>query len=84
MVNVKFNTVDEVNEQLTSRFNDLAFKNYNNDTNKKIEQVFKEVAIMTAPQNLILEDIQYFESEKALKIEYQCQNKHYTMILGCK
>ena len=29
MVNVKFHTVDEVNEQLTSRFNDLAFKNYN-------------------------------------------------------
>ena len=82
MVEVKFNTVEEINEQLKQELGKLTFTNYTPNTDKEIEKVFKDVAVKSAPQSLILEDIQFFEHD--LKIEYQCQNKHYTMILECK
>lgn len=82
MTDIKFNTVEEINEQLKQELSKIAFTYYNQNTNKDIEKVFKDVAVKSAPQSLILEDIQFFEHD--LKIEYQCQNKHYTMILGCK
>lgn len=81
MLEVKFNTVEEINEQLKSQLGKLMFKGYSYNTNKEIEKVFKDVANFAAPQSLVLEDIQFFEHD--LKIEYQCQNRHYTMILGC-
>lgn len=82
MTEVKLTTVEEVNEQLKSRLGELMFKGYSENTDKEIEKVFKEVEKFAAPQSLVLEDIQFFEHD--LKIEYQCQNRHYTMILGCK
>lgn len=82
MLEVKFNTVEEINEQLKSQLGKLLFKGYSYNTDKEIEKVFKDVANFAAPQSLILEDIQFFEHD--LKIEYLCQNRHYTMILGCK
>ena len=82
MIEIKFNTVEEINEQLKQELGKLTFTNYTPNTDKEIEKVFKDVAVKSAPQSLILEDIQFFEHD--LKIEYQCQNKHYTMILGCK
>lgn len=82
MLEVKFNTVEEINEQLKSQLGKLIFKGYSYNTDKEIEKVFKDVANFAAPQSLVLEDIQFFEHD--LKIEYQCQNRHYTMILGCK
>lgn len=82
MLEVKFNTVEEINEQLKSQLGKLMFKGYSYNTDKEIEKVFKDVANFAAPQSLVLEDIQFFEHD--LKIEYQCQNRHYTMILGCK
>ena len=82
MVEVKFNTVEEINEQLKQELGKLTFTNYTPNTDKEIEKVFKDVGVKSAPQSLILEDIKFFEHD--LKIEYQCQNKHYTMILGCK
>jgi FKBP-type peptidyl-prolyl cis-trans isomerase (trigger factor) len=81
MLEVKFNTVEEINEQLKSQLGKLLFKGYSENTDKEIENVFKEVEKFAEPQSLILEDIQFFEHD--LKIEYQCQNRHYTMILGC-
>lgn len=81
MLEVKFNTVEEINEQLKSQLGKLVFKGYSENTDKEIEKVFKEVEKFAAPQSLVLEDIQFFEHD--LKIEYQCQNRHYTMILGC-
>jgi FKBP-type peptidyl-prolyl cis-trans isomerase (trigger factor) len=81
MLEVKFNTVEEINEQLKSQLGKLMFKGYSENTDKEIEKVFKDVANFAAPQSLVLEDIQFFEHD--LKIEYQCQNRHYTMILGC-
>lgn len=81
MLEVKFNTVEEINEQLKSQLGKLMFKGYSYNTDKEIEKVFKDVANFAAPQSLVLEDIQFFEHD--LKIEYQCQNRHYTMILGC-
>lgn len=82
MLEVKFNTVEEINEQLKSQLGKLMFKGYSENTDKEIEKVFKEVANFAAPQSLVLEDIQFFEHD--LKIEYLCQNRHYTMILACK
>lgn len=82
MLEVKFNTVEEINEQLKSQLGKLIFKGYSYNTDKEIEKVFKDVANFAAPQSLVLEDIQFFEHD--LKIEYLCQNRHYTMILGCK
>ena len=82
MLEVKFNTVEEINEQLKSQLGKLMFKGYSYNTDKEIEKIFKDVANFAAPQSLVLEDIQFFEHD--LKIEYQCQNRHYTMILGCK
>lgn len=82
MLEVKFNTVEEINEQLKSQLGKLMFKGYSENTDKEIEKVFKEVEKFASPQSLVLEDIQLFEHD--LKIEYQCQNRHYTMILGCK
>ena len=82
MLEVKFNTVEEINEQLKSQLGKLMFKGYSENTDKEIEKVFKDVANFAAPQSLVLEDIQFFEHD--LKIEYQCQNRHYTMILSCK
>ena len=79
MLEVKFNTVEEINEQLKSQLGKLMFKGYSENTDKEIEKVFKDVANFAAPQSLVLEDIQFFEHD--LKIEYQCQNRHYTMIL---
>lgn len=82
MTEVKLTTVEEINEQLKSQLGKLMFKGYSYNTDKEIEKVFKDVANFAAPQSLVLEDIQFFEHD--LKIEYQCQNRHYTMILGCK
>ena len=82
MLEVKFNRVEEINEQLKSQLGKLMFKGYSYNTDKEIEKVFKDVANFAAPQSLVLEDIQFFEHD--LKIEYLCQNRHYTMILGCK
>ena len=82
MIEVKFNTAEEINEQLKQELSKVLFTPYNQNTDKEIEKVFKDVAIKSAPQSLILEDIKFFEHD--LKIEYQCQNKHYTMILSCK
>jgi hypothetical protein len=82
MIEVKFNTTEEINEQLKQELGKLFFTPYNQNTDKEIEKVFKDVAIKSAPQSLILEDIKFFDHD--LKIEYQCQNKHYTMILSCK
>lgn len=82
MLEVKFNTVEEINEQLKSQLGKLMFKGYSYNTDKEIEKVFKDVANFASPQSLVLEDIQFFEHD--LKIEYLCQNRHYTMILGCK
>lgn len=81
MLEVKFNTVEEINEQLKSQLGKLMFKGYSYNTDKEIEKVFKDVANFAAPQSLVLEDIQFFEHD--LKIEYLCQNRHYTMILSC-
>lgn len=80
MLEVKFNTVEEINEQLKSQLGKLMFKGYSYNTDKEIEKVFKDVANFAAPQSLVLEDIQFFEHD--LKIEYLCQNRHYTMILS--
>lgn len=82
MTEIKFNTVEEINEQLKQELGKLIFTGYTPNTDKEIEKVFKDVAIKSAPQSLILEDIKFFEHD--LKIEYQCQNKHYTMILERK
>jgi hypothetical protein len=82
MIEVKFNTAEEINEQLKQELSKVLFTPYNQNTDKEIEKVFKDVAVKSAPQSLILEDIQFFEHD--LKIEYLCQNRHYTMILGCK
>ena len=71
MTEVKLTTVEDVNEQLKSRLGELLFSNYS-----------PEVAIEAHPQTLELEDVKYFDHD--LKIEYQCQNRHYTMILSCK
>ena len=79
MIEVKFNTVEEINEELKSQLGKLMFKVYSENTDKEIEKVFKEVEKFAAPQSLILEDIQFFKHD--LKIEYLCQNRHYTMIL---
>lgn len=79
MFDVKFNTIEEINEELKSQLGKLMFKNYSDNTYKEIENVFKDVEKFAAPQSLVLEDIQFFEHD--LKIEYQCQNRHYTMIL---
>lgn len=79
MFDVKFNTIEEINEELKSQLGKLMFKNYSDNTYKEIEKVFKDVEKFAEPQSLVLEDIQFFEHD--LKIEYQCQNRHYTMIL---
>ena len=82
MTEVKLTTIEEVNEQLKSRLGELLFSNYSPDKDTMIQRIFNEVAIEAHPQTLVLEDIQFFEHD--LKIEYLCQNRHYTMILACK
>lgn len=79
MIDVKFNTIEEINEELKSQLGELMFKGYSDDTDKEIVRVFKEVEKIAAPQSLVLEDIQFFEHD--FKIEYLCQNRHYTIIL---
>lgn len=73
-----FMTIEEIKNQLES----LCFTNYTPDTIRKIEQVFKDIGVNALPQNLILEDVQFFE--KCIKIEYQVQDRHFIFILGCK
>ncbi|MBO7691831.1 MAG: hypothetical protein J6T10_04255 [Methanobrevibacter sp.] len=80
MVDIKFNTVEDVNEELKRELGKLLFTGYNSKTDEQIEKIFKDVAIKSAPQSLILEDIQFFDHD--LKIEYQCQNRHFSMILS--
>lgn len=82
MLEVKFKTVEDVNEELKYELGKLNFTNYTKNTDKEIEKVFENVGVRALPLSLILEDIQFFEHD--LKIEYLCQNRHYTMILACK
>lgn len=82
MIEVKFKTVEDVNEELKYELGKLNLTNYTKNTDKEIEKVFENVGVRALPLSLILEDIQFFEHD--LKIEYLCQNRHYTMILGCK
>lgn len=82
MLEVKFKTVEDVNEELKYELGKLNFTNYTKNTDKEIEKVFENVGVRALPLSLILEDIQFFEHD--LKIEYLCQNRHYTMILCCK
>lgn len=76
-----YKSTDEINEELKTQLGNICFTNYTPDTNMKIEQIFKDVALKSMPQTLLLEDIQFFDHD--LKIEYQVQNRHFTMILGC-
>ena len=76
-----FMTIEDINEEIKNKLGSLCFTNYTSDTNRKIEQVFKDVGVNALPQNLILEDIQYFEHH--FKIEYEVQDRHFTLILGC-
>jgi hypothetical protein len=80
MVDIKFNTVEDVNDELKRELGKLIFTEHNSKTDEQIEKIFKDVAIKSAPQSLILEDIQFFDHD--LKIEYQCQNRHFSMILS--
>lgn len=82
MLEVKFKTVEDVNEELKYELGKLSLTNYTENTDKEIEKVFENVGVRALPLSLILEDIQFFEHD--VKIEYLCQNRHYTMILGCK
>ena len=75
-------TIEEINEEIKNQLESLCFTNYTPDTIRKIEQVFKDIGVNALPQNLILEDVQYFEH--SLKIEYQVQDRHFTLILGNK
>lgn len=78
-----FMIIEEINEEIKNQLGSLCFTNYTPDTIRKIEQVFKDIGVNALPQNLILEDIQFFEH--CLKIEYQVQDRHFTLILGgCK
>ena len=77
-----FMTIEEINEEIKNQLESLCFTNYTPDTIRKIEQVFKDIGVNALPQNLILEDVQYFEH--SLKIEYQVQDRHFTLILGNK
>ena len=54
MLEVKFNTVEEINEQLKSQLGKLLFKGYSENTDKEIEKVFKDVEKFAEPQSLIL------------------------------
>lgn len=77
-----FMEIEDINEEIKNQLGSLCFTNYTPDTNRKIEQVFKDIGVNALPQNLILEDVQYFEH--SLKIEYQVQDRHFTLILGNK
>ncbi len=74
--------IEDINEEIKNQLGSLRFTNYTPDTIRKIEQVFKDIGVNALPQNLILEDVQFFE--KCIKIEYQVQDRHFTLILGCK
>ena len=76
-----FMEIEDINEEIKNKLGSLCFTNYTPDTIRKIEQVFKDIGVNALPQNLILEDVQYFEH--SLKIEYQVQDRHFTLILGC-
>lgn len=76
-----FITIEDMNEEIKNQLGSLCFTNYTPDANRKIEQVFKDIGVNALPQNLILEDVQFFE--KCIKIEYQVQDRHFTLILGC-
>ena len=76
-----FMEIEDINEEIKNQLGSLCFTNYTPDTIRKIEQVFKDIGVNALPQNLILEDVQYFEH--SLKIEYQVQDRHFTLILGC-
>lgn len=77
-----FITIEDINEEIKNQLYSLCFTNYTSDTNKKIEQIFKDIGVNALPQNLMLEDVQFID--KCLKIEYQVQDRHFTLILGCK
>jgi hypothetical protein len=76
-----FKTTEDINEEIKNQLGSLCFTNFTPDTNRKIEQVFKDIGVNALPQNLILEDVQFFEH--SIKIEYQVQDRHFTLILGC-
>lgn len=76
-----FKTTEDINEEIKNQLGSLIFTNYTPETNRKIEQIFKDIGVNALPQNLILEDVQFFEH--SLKIEYQVQDRHFTLILGC-
>lgn len=77
--NIKLTTVEEINEQLKHELTPFLFQENTDDLKAGIKQVFIDVGERANPQSLVLEDIQYFDND--VKIEYECQNKHYTMIL---
>lgn len=76
-----FKTTEDINEEIKNQLGSLFFTTYTPETNRKIEQIFKDIGVNALPQNLILEDVQFFDH--SLKIEYQVQDRHFTLILGC-
>ena len=77
-----FKEIDEVNRLLKDKLTSIMFEQFNHSTVEKIQRIFKETSAEILPQNLILEDIENFDS--AVKLQYNLQGRQYSMIIDRK
>lgn len=77
-----FKEIDEVNEILKEKLSSIMFEQFTPSTVEKIQRIFKETSTEVAPQHLVLEDIENFDS--AVKLQYNLQGKQYSMIIDRK
>lgn len=75
-------TTEDVNDILKDKLTDIIFNKYDQDSYDKISTIFEKVAKEIEPQTLELQDIKFIKP--ALKLEYEIQGKHFTMVIDIK
>lgn len=77
-----FKDTNTVNNILKEKLYSIVFTNFNHTTVADITKIFNETSDEVSPQQLILEDVENFDS--AVKIQYTLQGKQFSMIIDKK
>jgi hypothetical protein len=77
-----FKDIGTVNNILKEKLSSIKFTNFNHTTVADVTKIFNETSDEVSPQQLILEDIEDFDS--AVKIQYTLQGKQFSMIIDKK
>lgn len=77
-----FKDTNTVNNILKEKLSSIAFANFNHATFADVTKIFNDTSDEVSPQQLVLEDIEDFDS--AVKIQYTLQGKQFSMIIDKK